>query len=365
MRRLAIILIIINIAISAFAEDVSDKLRELKQLESQIEKAEQKAKQTESKKKKTQAEISKTSTVKQKTDQTVQTLKKDELVVRDSLKSVYERIINVDNSIHGMNTLINFELNGLVRSNKHSSNTKIKSSSQRVLRDVLYGTKRNMDVLNGYRVMMQGDFEEHKQVYSKVNQNLRLETSKSYSYDKKLKTLQRENSKLSQEQQKLQSQINQLRKDASALESLIAKLTESTDTETSSYKFSSRQIPWPVKGKVIRSYGEETKSYGTSVVNNGIDIAEPEGTTDNAFESGEVFFADRYGGQGKLLIIDHKNGFFTVYAYNKELLVSKGQKVSKGTAIAKSGMTGSALQPSLHFELRKDGKSVDPLRYLE
>ncbi len=365
MRRLAIILIIINIAISAFAEDVSDKLRELKQLESQIEKAEQKAKQTESKKKKTQAEISKTSTVKQKTDQTVQTLKKDELVVKDSLKSVYERIINVDNSIHGMNTLINFELNGLVRSNKHSSNTKIKYSSQRVLRDVLYGTKRNMDVLNGYRVMMQGDFEEHKQVYSKVNQNLRLETSKSYSYDKKLKTLQRENSKLSQEQQKLQSQINQLRKDASALESLIAKLTESTDTETSSYKFSSRQIPWPVKGKVIRSYGEETKSYGTSVVNNGIDIAVPEGTTVKAVDSGEVVFADRYGGQGKLLIIDHKNGFFTVYAYNKELLVSKGQKVSKGTAIAKSGMTGSALQPSLHFELRKDGKSVDPLRYLE
>ncbi|PKN79174.1 MAG: metalloendopeptidase [Candidatus Cloacimonetes bacterium HGW-Cloacimonetes-1] len=365
MRKLAIILILISIAISAFAEDVSDKLRELRQLESQIEKAEQKAKQTESKKKKTQAEISKTSNVKQKTDQTVITLKKDELIVRDSLKAVNERIMDAKNTIHGMNTLINGEINSLIRSTKHSSGRKIKPSNQRILRDVLYGTKRNLDVLNGYKVMMEDDFEEHKQVFSKVNRNLRLETSKSYSYDKKLKTLQKEDSKLSQEQQKLQNQINQLRKDASALESLIARLTESSDTESSSYKFSSRQIPWPVKGKIIRSFGEETKSYGTSVVNNGIDIAVPEGTTVKAVDSGEVVFADRYGGQGKLLIIDHKNGFFTVYAYNNELLVSKGQKVSKGTAIAKSGMTGSAQQPSLHFELRKDGKSVDPLRYLE
>ena len=213
--------------------------------------------------------------------------------------------------------------------------------------------------------MMEDDFEEYKHEFGVVNKNLRVETSKSYTYEKKLKNLQKEDQKLTQEQRNIQNQINKLRNDASALETLISRLTQSTEGESSSYKFSSRQIPWPVKGKIIRAFGEETKSYGTSVVNNGIDIAVPEGTTVKAVDNGEVVFADRYGGQGKLLIIDHKNGFFSVYAYNRDLLVTKGQQVTKGAAIAKSGMTGSAQQPSLHFELRKDGKSVDPLRYLE
>ena len=84
-----------------------------------------------------------------------------------------------------------------------------------------------------------------------------------------------------------------------------------------------------------------------------------------AADDGEVVFADRFGGQGNLVIIDHKNGFFTVYAYNSSILVSVGAKVKRGQTIARRGSTGSATEPSLHFELRKDGKSINPVPYLE
>jgi len=120
-----------------------------------------------------------------------------------------------------------------------------------------------------------------------------------------------------------------------------------------------------VRGKVIRGFGQESRAYGTSVTNNGIDIAVAEGTAVVAADDGEVVFADRYGGQGNLVIIDHKNGFFTVYAYNSSISVGMGAKVKKGQTIARSGSTGSAQEPSLHFELRKDGKSVNPLPYLD
>jgi septal ring factor EnvC (AmiA/AmiB activator) len=84
-----------------------------------------------------------------------------------------------------------------------------------------------------------------------------------------------------------------------------------------------------------------------------------------AVDDGEIIFADRYGGQGKMLIIDHKNGFFSLYGYNSDLLVARGDSVTRGQVIARSGMTGSASAPSLHFELRKDGKAVNPVPYFE
>ncbi|MDD2683194.1 MAG: M23 family metallopeptidase, partial [Candidatus Cloacimonetes bacterium] len=118
-------------------------------------------------------------------------------------------------------------------------------------------------------------------------------------------------------------------------------------------------------GKIIRNFGQETRSYGTSVVSNGIDIAVREGTNVVAVDDGEVIFSDRYGGQGKLLIIDHKNGFFSLYAYNSDLLAARGATVKRGQVIAKSGMTGSASEASLHFELRKDGKAINPVPYFE
>ena len=64
-------------------------------------------------------------------------------------------------------------------------------------------------------------------------------------------------------------------------------------------------------------------------------------------------------------IIDHQNGFFSLYGFNSDLVVKRGDTIARGQMIARSGMTGSANQPSLHFELRKDGAAINPLPYFE
>jgi len=205
----------------------------------------------------------------------------------------------------------------------------------------------------------------HQREANLISRNVKQESSKKVQYDKQIKNLASQTQQLTKEEKKLQDQINQLKKDSASLESLINQLMAQQGKEPSTYKFTGKKIAWPLRGKIIRSFGQETRSYGTSVVSNGIDIAAPEGTSVVAADDGEVIFSDRYGGQGKMIIIDHKNGFFTLYAYCRELLAGRGAKVKKGQVIAKSGMTGSASQPSLHCELRKDGRAINPTAYLE
>jgi murein DD-endopeptidase MepM/ murein hydrolase activator NlpD len=116
---------------------------------------------------------------------------------------------------------------------------------------------------------------------------------------------------------------------------------------------------WPVEGEVIGYFGDKG--------NQGIDIAAPEGTTVVAPANGVVELAGYGKEPGNLLMIKHKKeGLITVYTYLSSWLVKKGDKVKKGDPIAKVGITGTAKNPSLHFEVRKEGtvEAVNPLDYL-
>lgn len=353
------------LCLGLLADDIDDKVKQLRQLEQELESTQQKVKQTETKKKQTQSELSKTATMKRQTDEQLRKLSLSEAIVKDSVSAVNRRLENVNNHLSQLDRQLNHNLNIMLRKDRiHLPSAKTKKD-QHLYIDLAKNLKRNLDILSGFKVILNHDYEAKRNEYSRVNRNLKKEKTKSISYDKKIKNLQVTDKLLTQEQRDLQTRIQKLRTDAAALETLISQLSAAAGKEPVSHLFSTRKIPWPLKGKVIRSYGEETRSYGTSIVNNGIDIAVPEGTPVKCVDDGEVVFSDRYGGQGKLVIIDHKNGYFSVYAYNSDLLVNRGDKVKKGQVIAKSGMTGSASQASLHFELRRDGKAVNPLNYLE
>jgi len=348
-----------------WADDLDDKVKQLRQLEQQLESAQTEVKQTENKKKQTQTELNRTANLKQRTDAELKKLSMSEAIIRDSVSAVNRRIETVNSNLSRLDAQTNSSLNHLIRLRNHKQLKAQAQAQKNILASLIENIDRNQDVLSGFKVMLVHDYEKKRSEFGKVTRHLRIEKTKSITYDKKIKNLRTQDQKLSQEQQKLQAQIAKLRSDAAALESLIVRLSAAAGKEPSSYQFSTRKIPWPLRGKVIRSFGEETRSYGTSVVSNGIDIAVPEGTAVKAVDDGEVVFSERYGGQGRLIIIDHKNGFFSVYAYNSELIVAKGNKVKKGQTIARSGMSGSASEPSLRFELRKDGKAVNPLNYLE
>jgi len=117
---------------------------------------------------------------------------------------------------------------------------------------------------------------------------------------------------------------------------------------------------WPARGRVISGFGSKGGN------GDGIAIAVPEGTPVKAASDGVVAYAgEELKGYGKLVLVRHDNGFVSAYAHNGELGVKRGEKVSRGQTIAKSGSTGNVTSPQLHFELRKGSTPVDPTKYLE
>ena len=122
------------------------------------------------------------------------------------------------------------------------------------------------------------------------------------------------------------------------------------------------RMRWPVRGRVISAYGG--KNAGKA--NDGIDIAVPEGTPVKAAENGVVIYAgDGLKEFGNTVLVRHEDGLVTVYGHASELKVSRGEKVKRGQEIARSGMSGSADMPKLHFEVRKNSAPVDPSSFLE
>jgi len=124
---------------------------------------------------------------------------------------------------------------------------------------------------------------------------------------------------------------------------------------------SPKLFDWPVQGRVIGAYGLATSGKR----NDGVNIAAPIGTPVRAAADGEVVYrGSELEGYGNLLLIKHEDGFVTAYAHNDAMLVKKGDRVRQGQVIAKVGQTGSASEPQLHFEVRQNLKSVDPVALL-
>lgn len=359
-------LILLTFSFFLNADELSDKVKQLEKLQKDLQNAESKVQQTEKKKTQNQTRIQSAQSTKTKTSAELRRSQEAEKQKRESLSLVTTELRSVEQRISDLNSLQNTQLSSLIRKDRSLHSTKARHKDQHYLALLSSQTRGKLDNLGVVQSDLSYDRERKSTEYKLVLNEVNTKATTIKKLDRDVKNLESENSKLNKEQKKLQDQISKLRNDAAQLEALIARLTSKTDSEEpSSYKFSARTIAWPLRGKIIRSYGQETRSYGTSVVNNGIDIAAKEWTNVVAADKGKVVFSGSYGGQGKLVIIDHENGFFTVYAYNNELTVSKGATVKKGQVIAKSGMTGSASEPSLHFELRKDGKAVNPLSYLE
>lgn len=117
----------------------------------------------------------------------------------------------------------------------------------------------------------------------------------------------------------------------------------------------------PVQGVVSSPFGSRADPFsGATKFHDGVDIAAPTGTPVQAAAPGKVIFSGQLAGYGNLVEVDHGNGLITRYGHNAANLVSPGDEVAAGQAIALVGSTGRSTGAHLHFEVRRAGKPVDP-----
>ena len=125
------------------------------------------------------------------------------------------------------------------------------------------------------------------------------------------------------------------------------------------------RLPWPVNGQVLTPFGSQKHpQFGTIIFRRGIDISARIGDEVKAVGGGVVVKADWFKGYGKLVIIDHKDGMYTLYGNLSQVDVNNGDRVEAGQVIGRAGDTGSLKGSKLYFEVRRNGEAEDPLLWL-
>jgi len=121
----------------------------------------------------------------------------------------------------------------------------------------------------------------------------------------------------------------------------------------------------PVKGKIVSFFGpHRNKKFNVINFQSGIEIKADRGEPIRAVYNGRILYARWFKGYGNMIIIDHGNNYYTIYAHAQEIFASQGDTVEMGEVVATVGDSGSMIGPSLHFEVRHHGKPVDPLKWI-
>jgi murein hydrolase activator len=170
------------------------------------------------------------------------------------------------------------------------------------------------------------------------------------SLDAESKNRARELQRLKDQQGGLEKLVRELRR---ALERIDKFPTDSKDA----FAKLRGKLAWPVAGKLIASYGQ-TRAGGMKW--DGVLLAGAQGTPVRAVYHGRVVYADWLSGLGLLTIIDHGDGYLSLYGHNERLYKEVGERVTAGDTIATLGDSGGRPRPELYFEIRKAGKPVDP-----
>jgi septal ring factor EnvC (AmiA/AmiB activator) len=159
-------------------------------------------------------------------------------------------------------------------------------------------------------------------------------------------------------------ELERLKDQQGGLEKLVRELRRAleridkfpTDSKDAFAKLRGK-LAWPVAGKLVASFGQ-TRAGGMKW--DGVLLAGAQGTPVRAVYHGRVVYADYLAGLGLLAIVDHGDGYLSLYGHNERLFKEVGERVTAGDTIATVGDSGGRSTPALYFEIRKAGKPVDP-----
>lgn len=158
-------------------------------------------------------------------------------------------------------------------------------------------------------------------------------------------------------------QLDYLRQNESSLQATLDELRRRAQQSLELAGLSGQKgsLNWPLKGTLLQKFGESRQGGMSS---RGILIQSNEGATVQAIADGQVIYADWLKGYGWVIVLDHGNGYMSLYGHNQNLLKQPGARISAGEGIALAGMSGGQASAGLYFEIRNKGEAVNPLHWL-
>jgi murein DD-endopeptidase MepM/ murein hydrolase activator NlpD len=235
---------------------------------------------------------------------------------------------------------------------KDSQLAELKEKEQNTNKDIEYYTKKYKEIIDNYISKQSSS--------AKTNRSGDPSPSAFTNDIKQLK--------------KLLDNINKIRNvdDGSmkvllATENKIEKYNELVEAETRLKNYmETLPTQWPTSGRISSRFGTRSDPFhSNSRFHEGLDIAADYGRSIVAAASGIVTFAGRDQGYGNTVRVRHDNGITTSYSHASKLLVKKGQRIKKGSIIARVGSTGRSTGPHLHYEVHLNGTPVNPMKYLD
>lgn len=163
-------------------------------------------------------------------------------------------------------------------------------------------------------------------------------------------------------------ELEQLTADRGRLEELITEINDAIANipppeQLTPFSEEQGRLPWPVVGSVLHNFGE---SYSDDNLHRqGVVLAAEVGSPVRAIHQGRVVFSDWLRGSGMLVVVDHGDGYLSLYAHNETLVKNTGDWVNRGEALATAGTNGGTAQPGIYFEIRRHGEALDPAAWCE
>ena len=366
-----------------FGQGIDDQEDALKEVKRKLTEARARASELKGQEKGILGQLERTSEQVRLTKQVLSALRQKENRINKDLKGLGEQLLATESQLVKQEALMAVRLREIYK------------KGGLYQWEVLVSERSFADMAKRYKYMSLIT-EQDRKLYNNIDGKKRLIVQDKQERESKLMTLaqvkgetEREASNLSADEAKQKKLLSRVQREKSSKEALVKELQEAArklqkiidrlEKERKAELVRSRnsRIPaapsylernqgslnWPADGKLYSSFGlKKHEKYNTYIQNNGIDILSATGAPVRSVAAGKVVYAERFIGYGNVVLIDHQSGFYTLYGNLSDILVATGSRVEIFQQIGTVG--GSVDGPILHFEVRKGGKPVDPLQWL-
>jgi murein hydrolase activator len=230
-------------------------------------------------------------------------------------------------------------------------------------------TRYENNILSSYRANLRA-LDEKSEKLLVLKTELEKNTAKVKTKENEMAEKKREKevilSSVRDEKSSRQKMISELREAANRLRDIIRESSRKDDYSAKGFGRLKGSLPWPSEGRIAIPYGsQKDPQFDTPVFRNGIHIQTDASADARSIYTGKVIFAEWFKGFGQLVIVNHGSGYHSLYGNLSEIFSHVGDIIKENQVIGKVGTSGILNAPGLYFEIRYNGKPLDPVQWLK